>query len=756
MNTIFRVSRLAACVAVGSVYWQQAAFAQQEGRPVIEEVMVTASKRGAMALQDVPMAIQAFTGDEMEKRGIVEFGDYARDISGLTFEDQGPGDKKYVLRGTQSTGAATTGVYFDDIVMTGSNRQDGGGRQPDIRLVDMERIEVLKGPQGTLYGAGSMSGTIRMITNKPDATEFNGSINVAGSRTQYADDPNYSYDGVLNVPLIADKLALRLVGYQAKQAGFIDDTLDYGIGGLGVEGANESDISGGRAALRWQVNDRLTVDVMAIHQETDTEGASWYQPLYGEFVQRNYQRLYWDESLDAYNLAIEWSADHGTFSGNVSYMDREIFYQFPATRILCTIYSGIDNPACFSPGPDDVALQANGFLLQPQDRSILSTEFRYASDWEGPIQLVSGIFYQEEESNFTSTVSFASPDGTALPISDRQNVNSNRTVIGTIEQTAVFAELSYDITEALTATLGLRAFKFDVGESGQNLATRNRPEPADPVRTKSDESDITPKLSLSYVFSDDLTGYATYAEGFRSGGNNEPDFATGQTFPAFESDSLQSYEVGLKGFFFSGALQLDTAAYYMDWSDIQSRVLASEDAGTFLILGNVGRASITGLELGGVFRPDTTLDLAIGGNITVLEAELSEDASVGAGEFTPEKGDRIPDVPEFTANAFVEYVFPMPMNGWEGSLRADYAFVGKSYRTFRPEDPSQREQGDYSLVNLGFNVDDGERYRIGLFVDNLLNENGTVTHFVDANLRRPDQVTPTQPRTVGLRLGIDF
>ena len=240
-----------------AVFNYQPVFAQDsevtsDEQPVIEEILVTASKRGAVALRDIPMSIQAFTGEDLERRGIVEFIDYARSVSGLSFEDQGPGDKKYVLRGTQSVGAATTGVYFDDIVITGNNRQDGGGRQPDIRLVDMERIEILKGPQGTLYGASSMSGTIRMITNKPNTTEFAGAINAGIGSTGSASGENYDLDGMLNIPLVEDQLAVRLVGYYGEEAGYIDDTLDYGIGGLGAEGANNPRSSAQNGwSIRW-------------------------------------------------------------------------------------------------------------------------------------------------------------------------------------------------------------------------------------------------------------------------------------------------------------------------------------------------------------------------------------------------------------------------------------------------------------------------------------------------------------------------
>jgi outer membrane receptor protein involved in Fe transport len=753
---VFNVLSIAVAVLTHQSLLAQDARDDAEEQPVLEEILVTASKRGEVALQDVPISIQAFTGEDFERRGVVEFIDYARTVSGLSFQDQGPGDKKYVLRGMQSTGAATTGVYFDDMVMTGNNRQDGGGRQPDLRLVDMERIEILKGPQGTLYGASSMSGTIRMITNKPDPSGFTGAVNGSVGETKSASGQNYDFDGMINIPLAQDRLALRLVGYYGEEAGYIDDTLDYGIGGLGKIGANNVTVSGGRAALRWLINDDVTLDAMVIRQDTETDGAAWYQPLFGKFVQRNYQRLFWDEKLDAYNLALEWTTNHGTFSASGSYMERDIFFQFPAARILCTIFSGLTEPECFAPGPEPKALAANGFLRQPQDRSILSSEIRYASNWDGRIQIVTGVFFQEEENNFHSLVTFANTDGSPKPISDPQSIQVNRRVNGTIEQWAGFGELSLDVTNKLTATVGVRVFDFQVDEVGQNLVTRLRPVDAAPVETTSSEDDINLKLNLSYDVSDDVMIYANYAEGFRSGGNNEPDFTTGQIFPPYQSDTLDSYEIGLKGLFLDGTWQVDAAAYYMDWKDLQARTLASVETGTFLILGNVGAAEIKGLELGTALRPAQVPNFTLGGNLTLLEAELTENEPPSGNPFPGVEGNRIPEVPEVAGNLYLEYSFPVFSGNWEGIARVDYAYVGKSYTTFRQDDPRNREIGDYSLTNLRLTFEHGEKYRIGLFVDNVFDEDAAVTHFVDANRRRPDQVTPPQPRTAGISFGYKF
>ena len=187
---------------------------------------MTATKRGVQKLQDVPIAIQAFTSDQLDKMRVQDFADFAPFVSSLSYQDNGPGDKEYIIRGINSTGASTVGVYWDEAVITANNPNDGGGRNADIKLFDMERIEVLKGPQGTLYGASSMSGTIRFITNKPDASAFDANIGGEWSDTEKGGS-NYTAHGMLNIPLAKDELAMRFVGWTVQNDGFIDQ---YGVG----------------------------------------------------------------------------------------------------------------------------------------------------------------------------------------------------------------------------------------------------------------------------------------------------------------------------------------------------------------------------------------------------------------------------------------------------------------------------------------------------------------------------------------------
>src|SRR5215813_13464942 len=216
-----------------------AAAAPADESAVLEEVTVTANKLNATKVLDTPVAIQALSGDALQSAGVAGISDIAGDIPGLSIQDLGPGDKKYVIRGINSTGASTTGIYYGEAVISGSNADDGGGFQADIRLYDLDRVEVLRGPQGTLYGASSMSGTIRFIPKSPDLNKTEGYLTVEGSQTQHASG-NYNLNGAINLPIVEGVLSLRLVGWKIYDSGYINQIR---VGTLGLlKGVNDDDV----------------------------------------------------------------------------------------------------------------------------------------------------------------------------------------------------------------------------------------------------------------------------------------------------------------------------------------------------------------------------------------------------------------------------------------------------------------------------------------------------------------------------------
>ena len=224
---------------------------------VLEEVLVTATKRGEVVMQDMAVAIQAVTEDQMRNQVATEISDLAPQISSLVVQDLGPGDRKYIIRGVNSTATATVGVYYDEAVITARSKQDGGGRQADIELHDLARVEVLKGPQGTLYGASSMSGTVRYVPNKPNLSQVEGAIGGTASTTEDGGD-NYQMNGMINIPLIKDKLAARALAWTTDEDGYIDNLI------LGNDDINDNEVTGYKLALEWAATDDLTLSFFGL------------------------------------------------------------------------------------------------------------------------------------------------------------------------------------------------------------------------------------------------------------------------------------------------------------------------------------------------------------------------------------------------------------------------------------------------------------------------------------------------------------
>jgi outer membrane receptor protein involved in Fe transport len=267
----------AVCVALGFGGTAQFALAQdvssdqgRQGLEGIDEVVVTATKRGAAAIQDVPLAIQALSADALQAKGAIDFADFYRSISGLSVQDEGPGDKRYIIRGVNSSGAGTVGVYLDENIITGENAQNGGGQSPDIKLFDLERVEVLKGPQGTTFGSSSMSGTIRYITKKANVDDWSIDFQSALRSTDGA-SLGLQTDGALNAPIVPGVFALRVSGFYADLPGFISNRFH--------EGANSEKSKAGRLQGTLKITDDLTLSAMAMLQDVEQNSKNYFYRL---------------------------------------------------------------------------------------------------------------------------------------------------------------------------------------------------------------------------------------------------------------------------------------------------------------------------------------------------------------------------------------------------------------------------------------------------------------------------------------------
>ena len=724
----------------------------------LEEIVVTANKRDERSTQATPAAIQALSGDDLQKIGAVSFADYAGRVPGLSFTDLGPGDKKYVIRGISSRGPATVGVYYDETVITAQNAQDGGGRNADIALFDLDRIEVLKGPQGTLYGASSMSGTIRYITKKPVLNKFEGYVESEISATS-SGGTNHNFNGAINLPLIDDRLALRAVGWYVKNDGFIDYVR---IPAGAINNANDDITKGGRVTLRWQPTDNLNILATGTIQNLDSGGSARYTPpgatsfgdagagfppvAGGDLINTDLAQSPWHEKLKIAGITAELTAAGGVFTATANHYDRKIDYAFDSSPIL--FFFGVPIP---------------GVTLQPQERKVNSAEVRYASKFAGPVNFVAGAFLQDEKNDFSvqvvKTNAAGLPNGPFSPLDSDdalQNPNGN-TFFGRfdnnkIKQYAGFGEVTWNATDKLTALVGVRYFhsKQDsiqdtthpFGGFGTNIPIGPQ---SPPPRT---DSKTTFKFNLSYKFDPTLLVYATASQGFRVGGTNSADlpFVSGQIPTGYGPDTLWNYEIGEKSEFFDNKLRLNVAAYEIRWSDIQ--VQSTDKTGAFLFTTNAGKGKVDGMEIEVSALLAPGLEFDFGGSYT--NSRLTSDPPLLA--IPAFSGERFPEVPLVQFNAGLTSSIPVSADTtWR--LSGDVTHRGATDTQFNTANRFNVPLAAYDIVNLRATME-WKQWNFTIFAKNFMDRRAQV----DAISSDQDPLAriTVRPRTGGLSVNYKF
>lgn len=713
----------------------------QDDAGLLEEVVVTASKRGNQLLQETAASIRVLTGDNLEKAGIEDFGDWVGFVPGVTFKDLGPGEKTIVTRGLVSTGASTTAVYFDETNITAFNDGEGGGRNVDFKLFDLERIEVLRGPQGTLYGASALGGTIRIITAKPDLNEWSASAEAELSDTKRGGG-NYSAHGHLNLPIVEGVFGVRLSAWSVNNSGFIDNIR------LGTTDINDEDTVGARMIATWKATENLTLSATVMVQDQDIGDGSRYNrvgdqaltfpgeaPLTvtRELEVTDFSRNSRTDNPRIYSLVADYELDFGSIIATSNYYDREIKFQFDSTPIL--LFFGVPVKAISS---------------FPEDRSIWTNEVRFSSDFDGRIQFVGGVYNQQEDLKSSSNVWTVGDDGKINESSPGVlSVVRDRT----FDETAVFGEVTFDITDMWDFTFGARwaDFKFVTNENAL-VPFFGPPTGPEPTKRGSDNSSIL-KFNTSYDVTDDLMVYATASEGFRRGGLNLNAFGELFDIPeTFGSDELWNYEVGMKSSWLDGTLVLNTSIYQLDWSDIQLETVSESGGAEFFT--NAGKARVRGVEFELFSRPVTGLDLSA--TVGYTDAQLTEDAPPLNTPPLPSEGqdgDRINNVPEWTASFAVDYTW-QAFEDWEASVGGSMRYTGSSDTRIAAErDPFNVNLKSSSIFNLRTSVGN-EDWRVELFVDNVTDERAQndaineVTNILAFFTNRP--------RTTGVRVSYQF
>jgi iron complex outermembrane receptor protein len=666
-----------------------------------DEIVVTAQKR-AQPLQDVPLSISALTAEQIEKRGFDGFTDYARSVPGLSFVDRGSGRNKITLRGV-STGVdqnhqSPVGIYIDETPVSFPNNE------PDLRLYDVERIEVLRGPQGTLYGAGSMGGTIRMITAKPKLDRVEASVSGSLSTTRHGDE-SVALNGMINVPLATDKVAMRTVFYYRNEGGFVDNAQ------LGKSNVNDAETWGARFSLKMAPSETFDATASILLQRSDFGGTQEIDPTLAELTQRRAVAELRSDDLTVYSLVLHNDFGWADLVSTTSYLDRKINDNRDVTAFL-----GVPVPVWLNNVvPDKNFVQ----------------EIRLASPSGGTVEWIAGLYYSRRKNSLYQLAwhggLFGIPATTPLLDSDINNVT---------KQYAAFGELSVNVTEALKITGGLRAFK--VKERFSKVSDGIIAGGFSSDSGGSSESKINPKINISYKATPDILVYAQAAQGFRVGGPNTtiPPLG-GVSAPAtFDSDSLWNYEVGFKSDFLGGKATLNASLFYIDWSDIQVTVTRPDG---FSYVTNGDKAKSKGAEVELSLRPVGGLEL--GATLAYTDAYLAANSASGAGL----KGDRIPAVPKWSYDIFGRYSFPLS-DALSGYMQANIQHVGGSYNGFPSDVPAPDLQHSYELANAKIGVETGD-LDISLFVNNLFDKRAEL--FVDTTLG-DQRINVNRPRTFGI------
>jgi iron complex outermembrane receptor protein len=747
--------KLAATICM--VLAASAATAQQVG-PGVEEVVVTATKRGATLLEDTPLSVQSLGGSSLEEAGSLDFDDYMRQVPSLAIGDNGPGDKRIVMRGVSATGDGTVGLYFDEVVITGESLGDDGGKQPDIKLFDMDRIEVLRGPQGTTFGSSSLSGTIRWLPRTPDYTKFSADVGARIQTLQESDDTGYQYDAMVNIPL-GDQVAIRVAGLRAVIPGYIDSRFG--------EDLDQEDTTAVRAMLGWRITDNLELSLLAMKQDMHLDGRTSFStedlnlprsptlnggPLPSKYYTSDHARSSRDDEIEMYSAKLVFSQGWGTITGASSLFERYSGYIRDASAAAEVLSAG-------RLSADSTGISLIGGRDGWPKAWIRSSELRFSSDWESPVQVLVGAYNQNEDRRGGSY--WATVDPNTGRFGANPTVFLSRTTFTQLDQVALFGEVTWDVTDRLVATAGLRWFDFDIIQDASRVVDfQSVPGPGRGPTFKFGESGTTGRLNVAYDLTDDVLAYVQIAEGFRAGGPNDQtaaSIANVQIPAGFGSDSIINYELGLKTSLLGRRLTLNGAIYQIDWEDIQVSQFANSASGLrFTYRGNGGKAKVQGVELEMTARPSESLQFGLG--LAYTDSKLEEDLPIPTQGL---KGDPLPYVPELTGSVNARYSWPM-FQDWEGFVGGDWSYVDESANRLRSTDRYYRKLEAYDILNLRVGLQGGDGWMTVLSVDNALDADEIISYPFDfqtaaaINGNIPDRLGRVWPRSISLSLRKSF
>ncbi|MDO8864031.1 TonB-dependent receptor [Haliea sp. E1-2-M8] len=689
-----------------------------------EEVIVTASRRPER-MQVTPIGLSVLTNAGLERRGADAIEDFGRLLPGVMLFQANRNRGVFTIRGIAtnvfgSNSQDPVSVYLNETPLVDSF---GAVVQPDLRLFDIDRVEVLRGPQGTLFGSGALGGTVRIITNKPDAGAREALGRVDLGRTG-GGGWRQRYDAMLNLPLVADELALRLVGYYRDEAGWVRNiTLDTN---------NSTEDWGGRAALRWQPGERLAANLELIHQDSQPEDGDSWDPSLGRFRKSSLIPEGRPSTLSNYHLAIDYEVP------GVASLLSATSYQESATAVF-TQGSGLPSLG--------VPLLAEH---DPWRTRFFTQEFRLLGARQERLDWVAGAAFVDRNSMVRFNIrlpDLASELGQALPT---ENLISSVIRLQS-QELAVFGDLGFQASERWRLFGGARLFDTRVHYREPrrqllDLETLTLQEFA--LANDNTDHGLTWRAGLSFEPDADIMLYASVSKGYRIGQVNPNQAAEGNSPPGqeipegYEPDTTLNYEVGLKSGWFDQRLLLNLALYHIDWENIQIDASRPSDGLSFIT--NAGRAVSRGLELELATEPVPGLsaDLAVTlQDASIRSMDLGDGLRSGARE-----GDTLPGSADFKIAGSLQYEWPTG-RGSQLYARLDAQYVGASPAWFSGFAGTPRNAA-YSNVNLRLGVV-ARRWQLAFYIENLTDNDDQILRNSYAGGSR---VNTLRPRTVGTRL----
>lgn len=755
----------------------------------MEEVVVTATKRDSN-IRDVPFSINAQTQEDIQRSGATSIEELSRNVAGLAVQNLGPGQSQVSVRGVsagqivrdQPGVKEQVGIYLDESVISLSLFT------PDLDLFDLARVETLRGPQGTLFGSGSVGGTIRYITNQPNADMTEGMLEATLNSVTDGEAGGH-IKGMINLPLGDGNSALRLVGYHTEYAGFIDA---LGEGGTRNEDVNGGSRSGIRAALMFQPTDNLTITPRIVFQTAEADGFNRQEafnlyanpftttrPAITLGEREQYLLLseeFEDDTLIA-DLMVEFSMETMDLISITSFIDRDILVSRDASALTGSVSVDLGYPDA------GVLLPSN--LRDTTELEQFTQEVRLSSNSTAPLQWLVGAFYSDTERVYAQRLPTPGYDaftdavlgaGTSAAVANGFGADSpfNSDLPYDIEQVALFGELSYDMSDRLNVTVGGRFYDFEEVRtitSGGLFANGDSG-----VIDKTTSDGFTARAMLSYDMNDNMTVNTQVSQGFRLGGVNDPlnptlcndqDREIFGGFQDYDDETLVNYEAGIKSTF--GLLSLNAAVFYADIEDLQVTL----DAGSCSsrVSFNVPDAHSGGAELELNAQPTENLSFAFAATVVETEFDSTVRDSTGAVLGGIQDGNRLASVPELELSAGATYSQLYTLFGDTGELYFSASVQHVGDRITQPSDQMpgaglfvsglpfagatgaevtalDLELDAYEIWNLnaGFVTD---TYEVLLFVNNLTDENANLSFDRERGGRARLGFRTNTPRTIG-------